>query len=319
MTRNAHKNLPSLLALRRRGAGDLPSATTRPPSAVLPRDTGRGVARALRISSEALPRLIYLWRFGRWPDLRDPKRFSEFVHVRKLYERDPRWPDLADKIAVKAHVAAVLGPEWVIPTLWSGTELPATPAWPRPFVLKSSHGSQQRIFVRDGEAIIWEQVRRRSRRWLRRPYGTLLHEWLYSRIEPRLLVEPFVGLNGVVPSDFKLFVFGGKVAFVQVDTDREHAHKRVIFDRHWYRLPVAFEFPIERRPIARPASFERMVAAAERLAAPYDFARVDFYDVGGTPLFGEITLYPGSGLDRFRPGHFDLMFGELWAKHRQRA
>ena len=50
--------------------------------------------------------LIYRWRHGRWPRLRDPQRFTELVQIRKLYNRDPRLPELSDKVRVKAHVAA---------------------------------------------------------------------------------------------------------------------------------------------------------------------------------------------------------------------
>lgn len=267
-------------------------------------------------SPHVLPRLIYLWRFGRFPDLSAPRRFSELVYARKLFERDRRWPALADKVAVKAHVAAVLGAEWVIPTLWHGTVLPREPEWPRPFVLKSSHASQQSVFVRDGDALDWSAVRRRATRWLRRPYAPLLHEWLYTEIEPQLLVEPLVGCGRVLPLDYKLFVFGGRVEFIQVDTDREHAHKRVMFDRAWRRMDVALEFPVDLRDVPPPASLDRMIDAAERLGASHDFARVDFYEVGGEPLFGEFTLYPGSGLDRFRPHAWDRHFGSYWTERR---
>jgi hypothetical protein len=263
-----------------------------------------------------LPRLLYLWRFGRWPDLAAPRRFSELVTARKLYERDARWPELADKVAVKAQVSATLGAEWVIPTLWHGTALPASPPWPRPFVLKSSHASQQTIFVRAGDPLDWGATSRRAARWLRRPYAPLLHEWLYSRITPQLLVEPLIGCGRVLPVDYKFFVFGGRVEFVQVDLDREHRHRRVMFDRAWRRLDCAFEFPPDARAVAPPASLARMIAAAEALAAPHDFARVDLYDVGGRPYFGEFTLYPGSGLDRFRPRSWDLHFGSYWADQR---
>ena len=55
-----------------------------------------------------------------------------------------------------------------------------------------------------------------------------------------------------------------------------------------------------------------MVAAAEKLGAGFDFVRVDFYEVGGRPLFGEMTFYPGSGLDKFAPVTLDTELGKLW-------
>ena len=70
---------------------------------------------------------------------------------------------------------------------------------------------------------------------------------------------------------------------------------------------------------APPASLHRMLEAAERIAAEFDFARVDFYEVDGQPRFGEVTFYPGSGLDPFDPPQLDLAMGALWLSARSRA
>ena len=56
------------------------------------------------------------------------------------------------------------------------------------------------------------------------------------------------------------------------------------------------------KAIPKPACFDEMIDAAEKLAAPFDHARVDFYITGvGSPklVFGEITFTSGSGFDRF--------------------
>jgi hypothetical protein len=262
--------------------------------------------------------LMHLWRNGRWPDFEVPKTFNELVQARKLQDRNPLLPLLADKVRVKDYVARRLGPDWVIPTFWHGTELPEQRDWPLPFVLKSSHASCQCAFVRTGREN-WPRIRRRAHRWLRHTYGGVLDEWLYGKIEPQLLVEPFVGNPCSLPTDYKFFVFGGRAEFVQIDTDREHAHKRAIFDRNWRRLPVELQFPQERREIPRPRSLSAMVEAAETLSRGFDFVRVDLYEVEGRPLFGEMTFYPGSGLDRFRPAQYDRLFGSRWLEARRQG
>ena len=61
-----------------------------------------------------------------------------------------------------------------------------------------------------------------------------------------------------------------------------------------------------------PINLESMLASAEEIARPFDFARVDFYEIDGKPKFGEITFYPGSGLDPFDPPELDAEFGALW-------
>ncbi len=259
--------------------------------------------------------VMHLWRNGYLPDLRQPRRFNELVQARKLHDRDPRLPIMADKINVKKVVSERLGPEWVIPTLWHGTVLPVEPEWPLPFVLKSSHGCNQCVFVRTADHN-WARTRRKAHRWLGRRYGQILEEWLYQKIEPQLLVEPFVGDGDMLPTDYKLFVFGGRAEFIQVDTNREHAHRRAIFDRAWRRLPVELLVPTDRREIPPPASLPLMIEGAEALGQGFDFARVDLYEVDGRPRFGEMTFYPGSGLSPFRPTEYDRFFGAYWLQAR---
>jgi hypothetical protein len=54
-----------------------------------------------------------------------------------------------------------------------------------------------------------------------------------------------------------------------------------------------------------------MLAAAETLASGFPFARVDLYDFGGSPRFGEVTFYPQSGFFRMSP-RYDLEVGRYW-------
>jgi hypothetical protein len=263
-------------------------------------------------------KLLHLARNRYWPDFERPRRFNEFVQARKLHDRDPMLPLLADKVKVKPFVEERLGRDWLIPTLWHGKALPETPLWPRPFVVKSSHGSQQTRFIRS-ERDDWNEARRAAARWVRSRYAPVLGEWLYGEIDPQVLVEPFIGTAGELPVDYKLFVFGGRCEFVQVDTERERGHRRVLFDRDWRRLPARWQYPLDPREIVAPASLAAMIEAAETLARGIEFVRVDFYEVAARPLFGEMTFYPGSGLDRFVPASFDLMFGEKWAQARRRT
>lgn len=252
--------------------------------------------------------LTYGWRHRRLVRLRRPERFTDWIQWRKLYDRDGRMPPLADKLEVKRHVAATLGPEWVTPTLYHGRDLPEQASWRPPFVVKSRHGSNQCAFVRTGGED-WAGIRAAARRWMRGPYGLLLDEWLYRHVPPGILVEPFVGTGGVLPVDYKVYVFGGRAACVKVDRDREHGHWRAIYDLGWQMVWAPPGWPGE----PPPASLREMVAAAETLGRGFDFVRADFYQVDGRPRFGELTFYPGSGLSPL-PDYLDYWLGALWTK-----
>jgi len=221
-------------------------------------------------------------------------------------------PPLADKLAVKAHVAAELGHRWVTPTLYHGRALPSLPLWEPPFAVKSRHGSNQRAFVRTGNED-WTAIRAAAKRWVRGPYGMLLDEWLYRHVPPGVLVEPFIGTDGVLPVDYKVYVFGGRAACVKVDRDREQGHWRGIYDLEWRPIWA----PPGWRDPPPPVSLAAMIAAAERLGDGFDFVRADFYELAGRPRFGELTFYPGSGLSRL-PDDLDFWLGDLWRNARYR-
>lgn len=256
--------------------------------------------------------LAYLWRHGRKPRLNAPRLFTEWVQHRKLHDRDPRLPILADKVLAKEFVAAMLGSAWVTPTLWRGRKLPVAPAWDYPFVVKSRHGCGHTVIVRDERD--YARARSRSRRWIRSSYGGWLDEWLYGQISRGLLVEPAIGDARALPIDYKVFVFGGTARFVQVHLGRGGgAHRWIVFDRAWRRVSPATP-DADPNP---PKSLEAMLRAAEQLGAGFCFVRADFYDVEGEARFGELTFYPGSGLERVEPAGLDLRMGALWsAAHR---
>lgn len=253
--------------------------------------------------------LTYAWRHGRLPNLDQPRSFTEHVQYRKLHDRDLRMSACADKLAVKSMVADRLGAGWVIPTLWSGTELPTQPLWPAPFVVKARHGCNQNAFVFDDDAN-WPKIRRKTQRWMKSDYGFWLDESIYRHIPRGILVEPFVGQGPVLPLDYKFYVFNGRVEYIQVHLDRAANHRWIVFDRGWRRVSALSS---DADP-PRPVNLDHMMAAAGKLGRGFDFVRVDLYEIDAVPLFGEMTFYPGSGLDRFDPVSLDWTIGAHWAR-----
>ena len=252
--------------------------------------------------------LSYRWRHGRWPQLARPSRFTELVQRRKLDGGNPDWARLVDKVTAKEHVAARLGREWVIPTLWTGSTLPPVPPVAPTFVVKARHGCRQNRFVRS-EGEDWSAIRRTADGWMRRGYGGWLDEPLYAAVPRGLLIEPFIGETERLPVDWKFYVFGGEVAAVQVHLERETRHRWLLFDRDWRRLSAGRGADVPPPPASLPA----MIAAAERLGEGIDFVRIDFYERFGRPLFGEMTFYPGSGYDPFDPVSLDAALGARWS------
>lgn len=143
-------------------------------------------------------------------------------------------------------------------------------------------------------------------------YGRWLDEWLYGEIVPGLLVERFLGTGPTLPLDYKLFVSGGRVRYGQVHLDRATNHRWIVFDLDWRRVSPA----VDGAAPDRPTSLPQMIAAAEELGRDFDFVRADLYEIGGRSLFGELTFYPGSGLEPLEPPSLNLAMGALWSAAR---
>ncbi len=107
--------------------------------------TGKLLKKLYHATINSLPikqasQLQYYRYHKLWPNIDHPKTLNEHLVARKIAWRepadDPRLITLSDKIAVKAHVAAVLGEAWVTTTLWRGKDLNDCPPLPFPYVIK---------------------------------------------------------------------------------------------------------------------------------------------------------------------------------------
>ncbi len=259
--------------------------------------------------------LMYLGAFGRLPDLRHPKRLTEKIVWRKLYQRNPLFTVFSDKIAVKAEIAKLIGARHVIETLWTGTNPEDIPfdRLKLPYVIKVNHSTGGNVFVRSAQDIKRGQIMASMRNQLSFSHGHRFREWGYLGIHPQVLVERMITApNGGVPEDFKVFVYHGRVHFIHIDRDRLSALRRNIYDREWNRLPFELRYPSIQEPVPKPANLGPMIELAEAIGAQFDFVRVDLYSPPQGIYFGEVTFYPGAGHMPFKPKEWDKRFGEPW-------
>jgi hypothetical protein len=263
----------------------------------------------------------YAQLFGRQPRLILARRHSERIVQRKLFRRDPRMPLLADKIEVKAFVAGRIGPRFVVPTIWAGDAVPSRQvmrSWPRPFVLKGAHGSGWTVLVPAEGPVNWARIERRAQRWLDTTYAERAGEWLYTQIPHRLVVEPHLGDPAGRPDDYKLWVFQGRVHYVNwIEGRGSPSYGGRVLDRDWNEAFTNRSMPTAPDLPPRPESLETMIWMAERLGQDFDFVRVDLYEIGGRPLVGELTFYPMSGYLPVHPTDTDLELGRLWRRPRR--
>lgn len=251
----------------------------------------------------------------RAPSLLKPKRFTEKIQWRKIFDLDPAYTTLCDKLAVRHFIAARTGQDLCPPLLWSGDDpgdIPLGSTDP-PFVLKSSHACGHVIMIDRLDDIDDAQIRQRAAGWLTERHGEMFEEPGYVNVPPRLLVERTVrAQDGSRPNEVRLFVFDGKVAVANTVFIEDGQIRNGAFHKpDWTRLDWHFNRVVDR-DFAKPARFDDMRRTAETLGKGFDHVRVDFYDCGERFFVSEVTLYSWSGLSRFNPDEADVMLGAHW-------
>lgn len=243
-----------------------------------------------------------------------PRTFNAKLMFGKLFRRKSIHIQWADKLAVRDYVRDTIGEQYLTKLYWSGTDLSAVDPerLPETFVIKANHSSGQNLIVQSKKDFDWAAAVQTCREWLEYDHSIGNGEWQYRWIKPQIFIEEFLeGKDGNPPLDFKFFCFHGKMSFVQVDFDRFTNHTRTLFDPGFQPLPFGILYEINRKQIPKPDCLEEMIIVVEKLSQGEPFLRVDFYEINKRPVFGELTLHPGSGGENFIPAEWDYKIGAL--------
>jgi hypothetical protein len=234
------------------------------------------------------------------------------VNWRMLNNRRPGLEWTCGKLAMKEYArAAGLEGLRVPRTCWSGSDVLSLGEadLPQRWVLKPNYRPGLVYFGSDETDL--HDLAMITRTWLDTFEAPATHEWAHAKVRTLFLVEELLGPPGSPPPDYKIFVFNGKADLIEM-VNRYDGDRQRLYRPDWTPLEV-LDGPRSRVPVApRPPGLDRLLDIAEQLGQPFDFIRVDLYDVRGSIVFGELTPYPCGGLERLRPASFDAELGERW-------
>jgi TupA-like ATPgrasp len=274
----------------------------------------RAIAASLPLAMRR--RYLYAANHGRLPNTRTPRTFTEKVNWRILHDRREQFAVTCDKARMKDYASERSPSEDLrIPaTLWLGADvqelvgLDIQGDW----VLKPNHRSGQVLFgsgpVRQSDV---PDLQAQTAGWLSNNQWHHLGEWAYELAQPAILMEARIA-PGVDLSDFKFFVFNGAPKLIQVDSNRFTRHTRNLYTPDWDHVRVRNRYPIGLETEA-PEQLAQMLRIASQLGAEWDFMRIDLYAHDQNIWFGEISPYPGGGVEPYRPRSFDIQLGNEWA------
>lgn len=269
-----------------------------------------------------LPSKLYLKlqfkrRMGKNLNLNKPITFNEKIQYMKLYDKNPLYTKLADKVKVKPYVANIIGKEYIIPTFgtWDNYDDIDFTKLPNQFVLKCNHDSGTVKVVKNKELINHSDFKAFFQKALKRNFYYAGREWAYKNISPQIFAETLLqdpSLNNEDLLDYKFYCFNGVVDSIMVCMERHTGNpKFYFFDRNWkflkynkenLELPDDFSLP-------KPDNLDQMISIAEKLSKGLRFVRLDLYNVQGNIYFSEYTFYPDCGYDSTFTDEAELHYG----------
>lgn len=267
------------------------------------------------VSDKLYLKYLFKKRMGYKLDLKNPKTFNEKLQWLKLYDRNPEYTKMVDKIQAKEYVSKIIGPEHIIPTLgvWNDPSEINYDELPDQFVIKCNHNSGTGMYIcKDKSKMDINAVNEGLRKGLNENFYKYGREWPYKNVKPRIIAETLLSESNFELYDYKLMCFGGKVKCTFVCSERHSGDglKVTFFDNEWKRLPFIRTYPSSSSEISKPKHFSEMIKYAEILGKDLPFVRVDFYEINDIVYFGELTFYPGCGFEGFKPIEWDLKLGD---------
>ena len=246
----------------------------------------------------------------------NPKTFNEKIMWTKLYYQNPLITVCSDKFAVKEYVKQTIGEGYYVPNIasWDDPDDIDFDALPDRFVLKVNWSSGYNIIVKDKSKLDISATRATLKKWMKPDRNSYYQyfNWGFKHAKPVVYAEEYLEqIDGQV-YDYKFFTFSGEVKALFIATDRSSDSVTFdFFDRDFNYMPFTYGHTRHANPLPpKPRNYDKMVELAEKLAKPFPFVRVDFYEVGDKIYLGEMTFYSGGGLLPFEPVEWDYKFGE---------
>ncbi len=275
----------------------------------------RPLAKVFRLCPRRILSLRYYKATKHFINWKSPRNIQEFSCC-QLFDKNTdvvRLASLADKVAVRDYVKAIIGEQYLTKLfgVWTSPVDIDFEALPHSFVLKTNNGCASNIIVKDKSQIDEAQVRQKLAYWLKFPYGDLTGQIHYSKIKPLILAENFLRqstTSDILPYDYKFFCYKGEPKYILFYEGRSvngHLTPNMLYDLEWRSIPHAVVRPIDHE-VPKPASLDEMIMCVQKLCKGFDFVRVDFYEINNRPVFGEMTFTPDI-LTNIKSEYVDLM------------
>lgn len=248
-------------------------------------------------------------------DLENPKTFNEKIQWYKLNNclNNKTIIECCDKYRIRKYLKEKNLMEYAIPLVgyWENVNDIQWENLPERFAIKCNHGCAYNLICKDKSKFNIAAAKKSLAKWMKEDFGKFNAEPHYDKIRKGIVCEEYLG-DGKSDFlvDYKIHCFNGKPKFVLICSDRtSHGSKECYFDLEWNPLHYS---KMDEYAFEKPMSFNKMIEISKRVAKDFPFVRVDFYEVNGKPIIGELTFVPAGGLDNTLTEEADIEIGNMF-------
>lgn len=239
--------------------------------------------------------LIYYRTHKSFINWNNPLTYDEKIHWIIANRLDASYSKYADKYLVREYVKNCGFEDMLIPLqgVWDNADDIDFDKLSYPNIFKVNNGSGTKCYHFMHSKEDADMTRKKMREAMKIDISKYACEYQYHYIKPKILCEKLIGEENQRLTDYKIVCSNGKPKAILVCQDRNKGRDYYTLD--WKHTEYTKKERQSGFLIPKPQGLEKMLEAASTLSKPFEFARVDFYEVNGKVYFGEITLSPSSG------------------------
>lgn len=271
-----------------------------------------------RINPEMSVNVHFRKKFNRDINLQNPQNLIEKIYWMAFNTDTSLWTECADKYTVRNYVERC-GLGHILNELYghyySVDEIDFD-TLPHEFVLKSNNACETVLLVREKDKLDIKKTKKILNEWLKYEFGYFAAQFHYLKIVPCIIAEKFLHdssdrMESLI--DYKFTCFNGIPESVLVVSARkiegDHSYLLNLYDMNWDPINDKVIAHRNEKQVKKPKSFDVMVHACKELGKDIPYVRIDFYEIAGNPIFGEMTFT--TAYDYFTNEYYDYLGSKI--------
>jgi len=239
---------------------------------------------------------------GYTPSFENPKSLNEKMQWLKLYNRQPIYTTMVDKIEAKDYISSIVGAQYIIPTLgvWNNPDEIDFEKLPNQFVLKCNHNSHLGLIVcKDKATLDINKAKEELRAGLKQNFFLWAREWPYKNVKRRILAEEYIENKKKTPLiDYKFYCYNGEPQYFMCsigEADHHPINHKFGMDLKSVDYLFKAKPALSEKDVVIPDNIQEMIDVVKQLCKGIPHIRVDLYNVDGRIYVGELTMFSNAG------------------------